>query len=62
MANNSGAGLSVDEISGDLIKNELGNVVQKLTGSKNVQLSIEPGSKKGNFFPYLYDKIDSWKI
>lgn len=55
MANNSGTGvgLSIDEISGDLIKKELRNVVKKLTGSENVELSIEPGSKKGKFENFL---------
>lgn len=39
--------LSIDEIPGDLIKKELHEVVKKLTGSENVELGIEPGSKKG---------------
>lgn len=52
MANNSETdkGLCIDEISGDLIKRELREVVRKLTGSGNVELGIEPGSKKGKRF------------
>lgn len=52
MANNSDTdnGLSIDEISGELIKKELREVVRKLTGSENVELGIEPGSKKGKVF------------
>lgn len=40
-------GLNVDEVAGDLIKRELVKVVKQLSGSENVELSIEPGSKKG---------------
>lgn len=52
MANNSDTDkrLSIDEISGELIKKELREVVRKLTGSENVELGIEPGSKKGKVF------------
>lgn len=39
---------SIDEVTGDQIKNELHKVVSHLTGSENVELYIEPGSKKGN--------------
>lgn len=40
-------GSSIDEISGDRIKKELLNVVEKRLNSKNFKLFIEPGSKKG---------------
>lgn len=38
---------SIDEIPGDLIKKRLHEVVKQLSGSENVELGIEPGSKKG---------------
>lgn len=40
-------GLSIDEISGDCIKKELLNVIERRLNSKNIKLFIEPGSKKG---------------
>lgn len=40
-------GLSIDEISGVVIKKELLKVVEKQFGGRNVELCIEPGSKKG---------------
>lgn len=41
-------GLDIKEISGDLIKRTLQEVVEKRLGSKDIEIWIEPGSKKGN--------------
>lgn len=41
-------GLDIKEISGDLIKRTLKEVVEKRLGSKDVEIWIEHGSKKGN--------------
>lgn len=40
-------GLSIDEISGECIRNGLINAVKKRLNSENVELCIEHGSKKG---------------
>lgn len=40
-------GLSIDEISGERIKNGLLNAVKERLNSDNVELCIEHGSKKG---------------
>lgn len=39
--------LNIDEISSDLIKKELIKIAKNLLNSNNVEISIEPGSKKG---------------
>lgn len=40
-------GLDIQEISGDRIKTTLREVVEKRLGSKDVDICIEAGSKKG---------------
>lgn len=40
-------GLSVNEISSDIIENELKKVVEQQSGSTKTKLWIEHGSKKG---------------
>lgn len=42
-------GLDIKEISGNFIKRTLQEVVEKRLGSKDVEIWIEPGSKKGTF-------------
>lgn len=43
-------GLDIKEISGDCIKTTLQQVIEKRLGSKDIEIFIEPGSKKGAFF------------
>lgn len=40
-------GLDIKEISGDLIKRTLRQVVENRLGSKDVKICVEAGSKKG---------------
>lgn len=39
--------LNIDEVLKECTKKELYKVVEKLTGSKNYEIDIEPGSNKG---------------
>lgn len=41
-------GLDIKEVSGDLIKRTLQELVEKRLGSKDVKIWVEPGSKKGD--------------
>lgn len=42
-------GSSIAEISNDIIQKELLKVVEKRLDCKNVELCVEPGSKKGEY-------------
>lgn len=48
-------GLDIKEISGDLIKSTLRQVVEKRLDSKDVEIQIESGSKKGSLFNYYIE-------
>lgn len=51
-------GLDLKEISGDRITSTLRDVVEKRLGSKDVDICIEAGSKKGNkIFTKIHQKI-----
>lgn len=40
-------GMSIDELPGDLIKEELQRIVKHRLGSEDYEICIEPASKKG---------------
>lgn len=52
----NGNDLIIDEITGERIKKELYEVVSKLIGSDRFELSIDHGSKKGNWWFYFMIK------
>lgn len=41
------SGLNIDDIIDASMKKELYKVIKEISGSDNVEVSIEPGSKKG---------------
>lgn len=58
---NTNEELNLDEITSDVIKNELIRVVKSRLLSDNIKISIEHGSKKGMNFSEKYDCRDFLK-
>lgn len=46
-------GLDIKEISGDIIKTTLQQVVEDRLGSKDVKIWVEAGSKQGNVHVHI---------